>query len=135
MPALSLEAKIEEIALADSRYAPEAYQFVFDALDWVGDRPGRSLLASHHITVHELLDGLRDLALEQFGPLARCVLESWGVYRTEDFGEIVFRMVDNDLLNQSDADQKEEFAAAFSFREAFDEGYQPRIEFDADDDC
>jgi uncharacterized repeat protein (TIGR04138 family) len=129
MPALTLDAKIEEIVERDSRFSPEAYHFVFEALDFVSERPElrRRRSLSRHVTVTQLLEGLRDLALEQFGPLARCVLESWGVYSTEDFGEIVFRMVDHDLLNRSESDQRQDFRAAFSFREVFDEGYSPNI--------
>jgi len=128
MPALSLEARIEELVRADRRYAAEAYQFVFDALDFVAAHPGcRKSLSSRHIAVTELLQGLRKLGLEQFGPLARCVFESWGVYSTEDFGEIVFRLIAHDLLNQGDNDRKEDFKDAFDFREAFEVGYRPRL--------
>jgi len=128
MAGLSLESKIEALARRDRRYSPEAFHFVFEALDFVAERPATHSV-SHHITVSQLLDGLRELALEQFGPLARPVFESWGVYGTEDFGEIVFRLIDNDLLNASDQDHREDFSGAFSFREAFDEGYRPRIDW------
>ena len=126
MPALSLEARIEELVKADRRYAMEAYQFVFDALDYVAAHPGcRKSLASRHVTVTELLEGFRQLGLDQFGPLARCVFENWGVYTTEDFGEIVFKLIENDLLNQGDHDRKEDFENGFDFHEAFEEGYRP----------
>ena len=128
MSGLTLEAKIEELARRDREYATEAYHFVFEALDYVSEQPV-SLRATHHITVQELLKGIRQLALEQFGPLARCVFESWGVYRTEDFGEVVFRLIGNDLLNRSDDDHKEDFVNAFSFREEFEERYRPEIHF------
>ena len=95
---------------------------------------GRLALSEAHpdrevsvLAVTELLQGLRKLGLEQFGPLARCVFESWGVYSTEDFGEIVFRLIAHDLLNQGDNDKKEDFKDAFDFREAFEVGYRPRL--------
>jgi uncharacterized repeat protein (TIGR04138 family) len=128
MSGLSLEARIEEVARRDRRYAVEAFHFVFEALDAASERT--SVRASRHVTVAQLLEGVRRVALEQFGPLARCVFESWGVYGTEDFGEIVFRLIDNDLLNRGEHDLKEDFHNAFSFREAFEEGYQPRIHID-----
>jgi uncharacterized repeat protein (TIGR04138 family) len=128
MPALSLEARIDELVKADRRFAADAYQFVFEALDYVAARPGRRRsLASRHITVTELLEGLRQLGLELFGPLARCVFERWGVYTTDDFGEIVFKLIEHDLLNQGEHDRKEDFKDAFDFREAFEEGYRPQL--------
>ena len=127
MSTLSLEARIDELAQSRRDYASEAYHFVFESLDHVGERPS-PLRASHHITVHQLLDGLRDLALQQFGPLSRCVFESWGVYGTDDFGEIVFRLIENDLLNRSDTDHRADFHDVFSFREAFEESYTPKIQ-------
>jgi uncharacterized repeat protein (TIGR04138 family) len=125
MPAISLEARIEELIRKDRRFTVEAYQYVFDALDYVLQHPACRSTVSRHITVSELLEGFRRLGLEQFGPLARCVFESWGVYSTGDFGEIVFKLIENDLLNQGDHDRKEDFANGFDFREAFEEGYRP----------
>jgi uncharacterized repeat protein (TIGR04138 family) len=125
MAALSLEARIDELIRKDRRYSAEAYQYVFDALDYVLQHPACRSTVSRHITVSELLEGFRRLGLEQFGPLARCVFESWGVYSTSDFGEIVFKLIENDLLNQGDHDRREDFAKGFDFREAFEEGYRP----------
>ena len=67
-----------------------------------------------------LLEGLRAYALELYGPLARLVLERWGLYRTEDFGEIVFGLVECRLLNKQESDRKSDFRNGFNFREAFD---------------
>jgi len=125
MAAISLESRIEELVRSDRRYAAEAYQYVFDALDYVIQHPSCRASGSRHVTVTELLEGLRRLGLELFGPLARAVFENWGVYSTEDFGEIVFKLIENDLLNQGDHDRKEDFRGGFDFREAFEEGYRP----------
>ena len=130
MAALSLEARIEELARTDGRFSSEAYQFVFETLDFVLADPGRALAGARHVTVTELLDGLRRHALEQFGPLARCVFERWGVCSTADFGEIVFRLIDRDLLHQGESDRREDFDGAFDFHEAFEEGYAPTIRAD-----
>ena len=77
------------------------------------------------MSVGQLLDGMREYALEQFGPLARLVLERWGVRRTEDFGEIVFRLVEHRLLNKQDDDRISDFRNGFNFREAFDRAWRP----------
>ena len=128
MSALSLESRIDELVRSDRRFTAEAYQFVFDALDYVAAHPGcRKSQASRHITVTELIEGFRRLGLEQFGPLARCVFESWGVYTTEDFGEVVYNLIQHDLLNQGESDRKEDFKGGFDFREAFEKGYRPKL--------
>ncbi len=128
---INFHERIEQLASRDCRYHPEAYHFVFSALDYVLDtqeheseQGGRRLPDDRHVAAADLLDGLRDFALEQYGPLARLVLEQWGLYRTEDFGEIVFGLVQGRLLNKQDTDRKSDFRNGFNFREAFDRAYQ-----------
>lgn|GEM_PF-116126 len=118
----SLQARISDLAAADSRYTPDAYHFVFRALDFVLERdgPAPEVQEDGHVPAVLLLDGLKDFALELYGPLARLVLERWGVHRTEDFGEIVFGLVECRLLNKQDSDRKSDFCNGYSFREAFD---------------
>lgn len=125
----SYEERIAELTAADPRYAPDAYHFVFRALDFVlecaaRDR-GEPVVVDKHVSATQLLEGLREYALELYGPLARLVLEHWGIYRTEDFGEIVFRLVDCQLLNKQDTDRKSDFRNGFDFREAFDNARGP----------
>ena len=127
-------ARLEALAAVDSRYAAEAYQFVFDALDFVlahqeSRLAGRDerLPPDRHVTVEQLLDGLRAYALDQYGPLARLVLQRWGIFRTEDFGEIVFGLVEHRLLNKQDNDRKIDFRNGFNFREAFDKAWRPPL--------
>ncbi len=124
--------RIDTLASRDQRYATPAYHFVFDALDFVLERQerllqahGESAASDRHVSVSMLLDGMREYALDQFGPLARLVLEHWGLYRTEDFGEIVFSLVENRLLNKQDTDRKSDFRNGFNFREAFDKAWRP----------
>jgi uncharacterized repeat protein (TIGR04138 family) len=129
MTELNIEQKLEEVALREGRYHPEAYRFVFDSLDYMLvklDKHQRPM-GDRHISVDQLLSGVRDFALDQFGPLSRTVLEAWGIYKTEDIGEIVFNLVEAGLLNKQDSDHKEDFANGFDFREAFEEQYTPEI--------
>lgn len=126
----TFDERIEALASGDSRYAPAAYHFVFRALDFVLEQRaghgGQPLAVDSHVSAGELLHGLRGFALELYGPLARLVLERWGLHCTEDFGEIVFRLVDCRLLNKQESDRKSDFAGGFSFREAFDEASSAR---------
>ena len=70
--------------------------------------------------LQELIEGIRDYATELFGPLAPTVFRNWGLTATQDFGDIVFNLVENDLLNKTDADRREDFANGFDFDTAFD---------------
>ena len=125
MASSQLEYRIQQVAQKDARYAPAAYYYLFDALDYAMAKLGRNMRVGldRHISVSELLHGIKDYALDQYGPLARLVLESWGVRRTEDFGEIVFHLIEAGLLNRRDEDRKEDFEGVFSFHEAFDLSY------------
>lgn len=120
----TLDTAIASLAAADRRYREEAYHFVFRALDFVVEQQtevrGRRVSTDQHISALALLEGLREYALDLYGPLARLVLERWGVRRTEDFGEIVFGLVEGRLLNKQETDRKADFRNGFNFREAFD---------------
>ncbi len=132
LPASTTQQRLAALAAQDRRYPLEAYHFVFEALDYVIERQerharrlGETAPPDRHVSVCQLLEGLREYALEQFGPLARLVLERWNIYRTEDFGEIVFSLVEHRLLNKQEADRKSDFRNGFNFREAFDKAWRP----------
>jgi len=101
------------------RFHRNAYLFLLSALHLVMER----LEEPRHISGRELSEGVRDLALVQFGPLARTVLEHWGIHRTEDLGEIVFALVDCRILVKQDGDRQEDFRDVFDFEEAFELDY------------
>lgn len=108
--------KVEEIARKDHRYKADAYEFMIQAL-WFTQK---KLKRKGHISGRELCEGIRDFALEQYGPMTKTVLGHWGISRTEDFGEIVFNMVDNWLLGKTDTDSREDFKNVYNFNDTFD---------------
>jgi uncharacterized repeat protein (TIGR04138 family) len=122
--------KLEELARRDPRFAPEAYEFIFDALSHTLKRLGRTPpegdepWEGEHVTVAELLDGARDLALREYGLLARAVLRAWGVNSTGDLGEVVFNLVDAGLMDPSAADDRGGFQNVFDLDRALLDGYQ-----------
>lgn len=122
----AVDRKILEIVREDGRYTAQAYAFVFESLDHTMARLGRERDrrrdGDRHVTVPELVSGMRDFAIEQYGPLARAVLHSMGIFDTSDFGEIVFGLVGKGLLNKQESDTREQFAHVFDFRAAFAEG-------------
>jgi uncharacterized repeat protein (TIGR04138 family) len=105
-----------EVADRDARYTKEAFWFVRDGVHQaVRSRAG----GSRHVTANELLETLRILALERYGTNAREQLRSWGVTRCEDFGEIVFALIDNGVFGKRPEDRKEDFENGYDFATAF----------------
>ncbi len=120
---------LRKVALRDGRYAPEAFQFLFESLDHAVRIAGRSDEegTARHVSGQELLEGMRAYALELFGPLAAQVWRSWGVVSTLDWGHVVFRLVDEKLLNRQETDSLEDFRDGFDFEEAFVRHYRPKL--------
>ena len=112
---------LAEILARDPRYTLEAYAFVREGLDFTV----RRLDNSRHVSGQELLEGIREFALEEFGPMTRTVLSGWGITRTEDIGEIVFNMVETGLLGKTDEDSRADFANGYDFDAAFRKPFRP----------
>jgi len=102
----------------DKRYDPEAYSFIMASLDYTM----KKLKRNSHVSGQELSEGIKGYAMDQFGPMARIVLEKWGIKSTDDFGEIVFNLIDSGLLGKTDQDRKEDFHDRYDFKKAFDKG-------------
>jgi len=104
----------------------EAFQFVRDGLaHTVGmihgeGQNGDAGDESKHISGQQLCLGLRDYAIERYGRLARLVLDHWGFRSTDDFGRIVFAMVEVGLMRKTEEDSLDDFRAVYDFDEAFD---------------
>lgn|SRR5512146_224282 len=97
------------------RYAETAYVFVLSALHHVIEQ----LPEPRHISGPELAEGVRELALMRFGPMARDVLEHWGIRSTADVGQLVFALVEAGILIKQDEDELTDFVGVFDFDEAF----------------
>jgi uncharacterized repeat protein (TIGR04138 family) len=122
---VDLETAIREKILPhDRRFELAAYFFIYEALNHTQKQLGRDkpdmAPAERHVTGQELLNGIREYALQSFGPLAPTVFHSWGVRRSSDFGELVFNLVEHDLLGKTEGDKREDFANGFDLDAAFD---------------
>jgi uncharacterized repeat protein (TIGR04138 family) len=111
------------------RYHREAYDFVTQALRVAQDLLGRVAAAeaddeSAHISGPELLEGIRILALKQFGMMAPVVFAQWGVLATEDFGRIVFELVEREEFRRTERDQLGDFVDVYDFDEVFRRHYE-----------
>jgi uncharacterized repeat protein (TIGR04138 family) len=110
-----VENPLDGIIARDPRFKPEAYAFVHDALGHTWKR----LKVRRHVSGLELLEGIRELALQNYGSMAKAVLNSWGVRSTDDLGAIVFNLVNAGLLSKTDEDRVEDFHAVYDFEDAF----------------
>lgn len=106
---------VEEICAQDSRYKPDAYEFVVGALHFTQTR----LKKSAHVSGKELLEGIRDFAIEQYGPMAQAVFSHWGIKNTEDFGHIVFDLIGAKMFSKTEDDSLEDFKGVYDFDAAF----------------
>ena len=126
MQEINFDEKVEMILAKDSRYARDAYSFVRESLDHTQKQVSKENKgAVRHITGQELLEGIRQLALNQFGPMAVTLLEEWGIHNSRDFGEIVFNMVEIELLAKTENDNRDDFNNGYDFTDAFRKPYWP----------
>ena len=122
----SFEEALGQILAKDPRFQRDAYHFVREALDHtqktiVKENKGKM----RHVSGQELLSGIREFALGQFGPMTITVLEEWGIHNCRDFGEIVFNMVETGWLAKTDKDSREDFQEGYDFQEAFRKPFLP----------
>ena len=135
-----------ELLRQDRRYKAEAYQFVWESLNFAqeklklgrahvseparpGEHPGASGKAEKHVTGQELCQAIRQYALRQYGLMAKTVLNSWGVYRTSDFGEIVFNLILAKQMRKTPQDTRSDFDNVYDFDQAFRKNFhiQPPV--------
>ena len=122
----SYDEVLDKILAGDSRFHRDAYHFVREGLDYTQQSISKQEEGTvRHISGQELLGGMRAHALEQYGPMALLVLNEWGLTRGEDFGEIVFNMVEHELLAKTEDDTRTDFAAGYTFDEAFRQPFLP----------
>ncbi len=126
MQQMDFDQTLDAVLTKDPRYSRDAYHFLREALDHTRKTVVKAEKGKvRHVTGQELLGGIRSLALEKFGPMAITVLAEWGVTRCEDFGEIVFNLVDGQLLSITEQDRKADFSAVYDFQAAFVEPFLP----------
>jgi uncharacterized repeat protein (TIGR04138 family) len=113
------EDVLARIRARGGQYNERGYLFVLATIEYLQSR----LEARRHVTGAELAWACRDFAREQFGLLAPHVLAHWGISRTEDFGRIVFTLVEVGLLVTQPGDAESDFEAVYDFAEAFGEVY------------
>ena len=125
MQKLDFAEAVSVLTDADPRYHSDAYFFLRDGLDHSVKLRKRQLGESGHVTGQQLCEGLRQLAIKSFGPMVTTVFEYWGIHKTDDFGEMVWNMIDLGVFGRTANDSREDFRNVFSFYEAFVQPYRP----------
>lgn len=106
---------VEDIYAKDSRYKPDSYESVIQALNFTQ----KKLKKPGHLSGRELAQGMRDFAIEQYGPMARTVLRHWGIHKTIDIGNIVYNMIAAQMLSKTEEDSLSDFNDVYDFEAAF----------------
>jgi uncharacterized repeat protein (TIGR04138 family) len=140
MQEINFDEMLGKIMAHDTRFAREAYLFTREALDYTQKLIGKENRgaaradkgAPNHVTGQELLEGVRQFALQQYGPMTVTVLEEWGVKNCRDFGEIVFNMVESGLLQKTETDTRDDFQSGYDFTDAFRKPFWPQSRLDAE---
>ena len=115
-------ATVDAIIAEDSRYERDAYLFVRDALEFTTRQKKKVSSvapAECHVSGAQLLEGVRQFALQQYGPMVPTVFEHWRVRSCEDIGIIVFNLIKAHEFGKSDQDTLEDFRLGYDFHEAF----------------
>ena len=126
MQKVTFQELLDRVVAADPRYRREAYLFVREALGhaqtrFAGGRPE----SERHVTGQQLLAGIRDYAVTEYGPMIHGLFREWGIRRCEDFGEIVFNLIEHEFLRKTETDRREDFAGGYDFDEAFRDPFLP----------
>lgn len=138
---------ISRLTKDDPRYKFDAYIFTFEALRYGQERLGmgteikakgkkksRSKAVAHeqteeerverHLSAQELCEAARQLALEQYGFMAKTVLNNWGLTCTGDFGEMVFNLIRIGECSKTDDDRREDFDNVYDFDEGLRQAFR-----------
>lgn len=121
---MDFEEVLDGVLKKNKRYTKEAYEFLMSALGYTQ----KKLNKQGHVTGRELLQGIKELALAVYGPMSKHVLESWGVHKTSDWGDIVFTLVEAKLLGKTAQDKKRDFKDVYDFEDVFVKEYKYKVE-------
>jgi uncharacterized repeat protein (TIGR04138 family) len=128
MKTMEFYTKVNKITQQDARYSSDAYEFINDAVIYTVKKreENKKENETSHISGAELLDGVGEYALKQFGPMAYDVFCEWGIINGTAVGNIVFNMIEYEILSRSENDSIKDFENAFDFRAALCSPFLPQ---------
>ena len=116
-----MKKNLEEITAEDGRFSPSAVKFVYEGLAYTAKKIAAE---PAHVSGQELCQGLKELAIEKWGRLARLTLNMGGVRTTSDFGEIVYMMIKNKWMSAQPADSIDDFNNVYDFKTVFSDEFK-----------
>ena len=126
MQKIGFAEALDSIVASDPRYQRDAYVFLRDALDFTTKHQKKIKGASvRHVSGPELLDGVRQYALKEFGPMVMTVFDNWGIHSCEDVGNIVFNLIGAGIFGKTEEESIEDFKNVYDFEEAFVKPFTP----------
>jgi uncharacterized repeat protein (TIGR04138 family) len=126
MQKIGFAEALESVVSTDTRYHRDGYIFLRDALDFTTKQQKKVKGVSvRHVTGPELLDGVRQYALKEFGPMVMTVFDSWGIHSSEDVGHMVFNLIGAGIFGKTEQDSIEDFKDVYDFGEAFVRPFAP----------
>ena len=126
MQKIGFAEALDSVVANDPRYHRDGYVFLRDALDFTTKQQKKIKGVSvRHVTGPELLDGVRQYALREFGPMVMTVFESWGIRSCEDIGHMVFNLIAAGVFGKTEEDSIKDFKGVYEFQEAFVRPFAP----------
>src|ERR1700682_5200919 len=126
MQKIGFAEALDSIVASDPRYQREAYIFLRDSLDYTTKQQKKAKGTTvRHVSGPELLDGVRQYALKEFGPMVITVFDSWGIRSCEDIGHMVFNLIGAGIFGKTEEDSIEDFKNVYDFQEAFVKPFAP----------
>ena len=126
MQKIGFSEALDSIIASDSRYARDAYVFLRDALDYTTKQQKKIKGTSvRHVSGPELLEGVRQYALKEFGPMVMTVFGYWGLHACEDIGHMVFNLIGAGIFGKTDEDSIEDFKNVYQFEDVFMKPFEP----------
>jgi len=103
----------------DDRYDAEAYHFVMKSLNRCQEKKNKP----GHVSSPDLLEKIAKLGIEQYGPMTKSIFNHWGIECTQDFGHIVYNLIEVGILRKSKSDHLDDFANVYDFEDVFEKNY------------
>src|ERR671929_402033 len=126
MQKIGFAEALDSIVAGDPRYQREAYVFLRDALDFTTKQQKKLKGTTvRHVAGPELLEGVRQYALKEFGPMVTTVFTYWGVRTTEDIGHMVFNLIGAGIFGKTDEDSIDDFKNVYDFGDVFVKPFAP----------
>jgi uncharacterized repeat protein (TIGR04138 family) len=126
MQKIGFAEALDSIVASDTRYTRDAYVFLRDALDFTTKQQKKIKGTTvRHVAGPELLEGVRQYALKEFGPMVVTVFSSWGINCCEDIGHMVFILIGAGIFVKTEEESMEDFKSVYDFEEAFVKPFAP----------